>query len=183
MRSSGIWEMNEDKCDVPLGLALPCLEFHSRSRCTTMCSQWESDERARTCVCNTHTNIYSLTHTHTALLFTLRLRFLVGSCSRLFPSSFALCSLFPILPFCTCHGNIYRHFFLPLFLGEFSCSTRLLLFSFFVLISFPLLFRSHTFTPLFIPYCFRQVLPNVCSISCCLLWGATECGRLLIEYI
>lgn len=50
-------------------LDLPCLEFHSRSRCTTMCSQWESDERARTCVCNTHTQALtytlSLTHTHT----------------------------------------------------------------------------------------------------------------------
>lgn len=134
-------------------LALPCLEFHSRSRCTTMCSQWESDERARTCVCNTHTHtlLYtlSLTHTlHSCLPWDFVSLSVPVPVYSLLP--FALCPLFPILPFCTCHGNIYRHFFLPLFLGEFSCSTRLLLFSFFVLISFPLLFRSHTFTPLFL---------------------------------
>lgn len=130
-------------------LASPCLALsfihgHDAPRCV------RSEKAMREQGHVSHTNIYSLTYTHTALLFTLRLRFLVGSCSRLFPSSFALCPLFPILLFCTCHGNIYRHFFLPLFLGEFSCSTRLLLFSFFVLISFPLLFRSHTFTPLFL---------------------------------
>lgn len=162
MRSSGIWEMNEDKCDVPLGpalprLASPCLEFHSRSRCSTMCSQWESDERARTCVCNTHTRTHtlslSLTHTRSTLVYpetSFPCRFLFPSSVLPF-SSFALCPLFPILLFCTCHGNIYRHFFLPLFLGEFSCSVLLLLLFFLLLLisSFPLLFRSHTFTPLF----------------------------------
>lgn len=133
-------------------LASPCLALsfihgHDAPRCVRSEKAMREQGHVSATHTHTHTLIYtlSLTHTHSALLFTLRLRFLVGSCS-----SFALCPLFPILLFCTCHGNIYRHFFLPLFLGEFSCLARLLLFSFFVLITFPLLFRSHTFTPLFL---------------------------------
>lgn len=166
-------------------LALPCLEFHSRSRCTTMCSKWESDERARTCVCNTHTHmhthIYSLTHTH---------------CTLVYPeTSFPCRFLFPSVPFFLCPLPSLSHSavlylpweYLPALFSAFVFRGILLLDS--ALVVF--FFRSHLIPPSFslshihtpVSYCFRQVLPNVCSISCCLLWGAAECGRLLIGYI
>lgn len=111
-------------------LGLPCVSFTVTMHNDIVLSEKAMREQGHVSSTHTHTHSHTLylTYTHALLLFTLGLRFLVGSCSRLFPYSFALCPLFPILLFCTCHENIYRHFSVSLFLGEFSCSALLLLF-------------------------------------------------------
>lgn len=73
--------------------------------------------------------LHTHTHTHTRTLYSCLprdfARFLFpSSCSLSHSMRCALCPLSSVpcsVPgFCTCPGNIYRHFFLPLFLGEFS---------------------------------------------------------------
>lgn len=74
---------------------------------------------------SSHTHTHP--HTHTILLFTPRLCSVPVPFFLLSLSHSLRCALCPLssvpcsVPgFCTCPGNIYRHFFLPLFLGEFS---------------------------------------------------------------
>lgn len=122
------------------GPALPCLEFHSRSRCTIMFSvrmRWERErESART-----------LVYPETSFPWLCSCSLLCPSSCLSLPLSFSLCV--PSVPcsvvgFCTCHGNIYWHFFQSLFFrGILWPHTLPPAFCFF--------FGSHTFTPLFIP--------------------------------